>query len=166
MLGKATKTQLTRIHVGKAVLKLTEIQYRGVLAGFGVESSKDLTYDQANEMIQALKRLGWREVYKPRRVKEGEEKGYGRAKYNHLKGRDSGLASPRQLRMVEAMWRQVSRERDDHSLNAFVKRITGVDNIEWISHHHVAQLKKAIEDIDRQNLKKQETAKNGQNGQP
>ncbi|MCA0447672.1 MAG: regulatory protein GemA [Bacteroidetes bacterium] len=163
MLGKATRTQITRIHVGKSVLKLEEVQYRGLLSGYGVDSSKDLTYQDANKLIRQLKNLGWHETYKPRRIKEGEDKGYGRAKYHHLKDRDPELATPKQLRMIEGMWRQVSREKDDHSLTAFIKRITGVDNIEWISHHHVAQLLKAIKDIDKQNLKK---AGDNVNGKP
>lgn len=150
-LGMATNNQKARIHIGRQALQLSETAYRGLLSGYGVSSSKDLTYRDANHLINTMKKLGWVELHKPRELKEGEEKGYGKHKFKYLKGRDPEFATPRQLRMIEAMWRQVSRLKSDPSLESFVKRITGIDRLEWISQKHVSKLKAALEAMDRQN---------------
>ena len=155
-LGKATVAQKTRIQIARKALQLSDDAYYGLLSGYGVDSSRDLSYKDANKVIVKLKKLGWKEEFKPRRLVQNEERGFSRSKYSHLTGRDPELASPAQLRMIEGMWRQVSRKKHDESLQSFIRRITGIDNIEWISKKNVTQLKAAMEAMDRQLQKRKD----------
>ncbi len=86
--------QIARIHALKAEAGLSDGDYRALLGGWDVASSKDLRFGEANEVIRAL---------------EGMVPGKGRGgkKYDDLRGR-RGMATPKQLRMLEAMWKDVS----------------------------------------------------------
>ncbi|MEO5332139.1 MAG: regulatory protein GemA [Magnetococcus sp. YQC-5] len=54
-----TRSQLAVIHIAKKALALTEEHYRAALGRFGVESSKDLTGQQAEELIGLFRHWGW-----------------------------------------------------------------------------------------------------------
>jgi len=47
------------IHVAKAKLGMNDDDYRAMLAGFGVKSSKELTYPQYSKVLEHLKSLGF-----------------------------------------------------------------------------------------------------------
>lgn len=86
--------QIARIHVLKKEAGLSEEDYRALLGGWDVDSSKDLGFVAANSLIRALEGLA-------------PGKAQTRKKYDDLRGR-RGMASPAQLRMLEAMWAEVS----------------------------------------------------------
>ena len=107
--------------------------YRDMLRDrYQVESSKQLSTQQRSSLIKSLR-----------------EQVHGKAqKFNELSGRAKHKASPAQLRAIEAMWAQVSRAETSEdrrkALNAFCKRLTGVEVVTWICKDDAKVLIKAI----------------------
>lgn len=135
------------IHAAKAQLNISQATYDGMLEGYGVTTSKNLTYKQAECLIRDFEKLGYVQKIKPRNVVKNEGRGWGSEKFEYLSNRDPEFATPKQLRMLEAMWREVSRLKTDESFESFVKSKTKIDSIEWIGQKHVKQLRAALQDI-------------------
>lgn len=121
------------IHGLARLLGLNDEAYRDMLDDrYQVRSSKDLNPQQRFQLIKELR-----------------EKVHGNVqKFNDL-GKRKFKASPKQLRAIEAMWAQVSRATNSadrrKALNAFCKRLTGVEVITWISKDDAKILIKAIQ---------------------
>ena len=77
---------------------LSEEDYRALLWGYGVESCRDLLPLEAHAVIKFLRPLAV--VPKKSRVARS-------LKYEEL-GFRAGMATPKQLRMLEALWKEVS----------------------------------------------------------
>lgn len=159
---KANQTQIKRIHIAKSQLKLSDENYREILSGYGVLSSKDLGYYQANDLIEKFKKMGWVEVFKPRPVRaehveigiEGEkvvvyDKGWGRQKYEYLAGRDDSYPEPRVLRYIESHWKKVSRSGTEASLRALIKKVGKVDDITFLKKKGAQAVIQAIKSIEK-----------------
>lgn len=84
--------QIKKIHALKSLLNMDENDYRKYLASFDVCSSKLLTEAEANILISVLKS----QVY----IKNSQ-------KYDELIGRDEKMATPAQLRKMEAIWSEI-----------------------------------------------------------
>lgn len=73
-------------------------------------------------------------------------------RYDELGLRD-GMATPAQLRKIEAMWMQVSRMPNhtarEKALQGFLKRIVGVQQIEWVEDWMVQKILNAIQHMKR-----------------
>lgn len=85
---------------------------------YGLESSKDLKPRQLADLYAHFRSLGWR-------VKRNRRKGPASPKY------DDGMA-----RKVVALWIHLSetgvvKSRGNLALQAYVKRMTGVDDLKW-----------------------------------
>ena len=98
MPGEITPAQIKRIHTLKGAMQLTDLQYRAALEQYHVFSSKQLTEAQADQLVCEMENVAvsmgkWERAYR---------------KYQPLDGR-KGMASARQLRLIEAMWFDVSR---------------------------------------------------------
>lgn len=125
--------QFRQIHGLVRLLGLDDAAYRDMLADrYGVRSSKDLLPQQRFALVRSLR-----------------EQVHGNVqKFSELSGRARHKASPAQLRAIEAMWAQVSRaetsEARSKALNAFCKRLTGVEVIRWICKDDAKILIKAI----------------------
>ena len=121
------------IHGLARLLGLNDEAYRDMLNDrYHVRSSKDLNPQQRFQLIKELR-----------------EKVHGNVqKFNEL-GKRKFKASPKQLRAIEAMWAQVSRAETSadrrKALNAFCKRLTGVEVITWICKDDAKILFKAIQ---------------------
>ncbi len=111
-MGKISKKQIAAIHVLKAKLKLSDENYRAILSGYGVESSKDLNEKDAKDLIKRLNAVA---------NKDNRE-------FRYIPDR----ATPRQIRKIKALWQNYSRAKTEESLNKFVKRTTGIDRLEWL----------------------------------
>ncbi len=126
MPGEITPAQIKRIHTVKGALGLTDAQYRGALEFYHVYSCKQLTEAQADQFISELENVA---------VSQGKWSRSWR-KYQHLDGR-KGMATARQLRMIEAMWADVSRAATiadrAAALNKFLSRfeIKTMEDIRW-----------------------------------
>lgn len=153
------------IHVYKNKLGIDDDTYRDMLqTGYGVSSSKDLTVEEATDLVTKL--LGRiNEIKYPNlRTKNKRESRYGtgKQKYENLNNStkiDTGskivtvhtrgpvLASSKQLRYIEALWKTRSREKSDESLMKFCERITGKSDLVFISMADASALIAAIKKI-------------------
>jgi len=146
-----TKDQLKLIHALKRALRLDDGEYRGLLGSYGVESSKDLGSPDAAKLIDWMQQQA---------VAAGVWKNHGgkpkEKPYEHLKGR-LGMASPAQLRMIEALWKVVSVCVDPDSrkkaLRNFLSRF-GVSAPEFLPVNKVPAVINALQAMERQKLAK------------
>lgn len=136
-----TKEQIKRIHTLKSRIALTDEEYGSALESYGVSSSKELTFEQGKDLIGRFEKLTPKEQKKPK-VKS--------TKYNKLGIRTNHkgehYATPKQLRMIEAMWRDNAnvRNKSQEALINFVNKITGKNALEWLLMDDVRKIVKAI----------------------
>lgn len=144
MANLSTKEQRKTIGYMRKLLGLDEDTYREMLSSYGVVSSKKLTHSDAKQLVNKLrdnaKEAG---VFKP--VKSYAFQKY---KYNNHESR-KGMATPLQLRKIEAMWFKVSNANDDaereKALNKFCERITGKCRLMFVTQKDISKLIKALE---------------------
>ena len=124
-----TTEQIKMIHTLKNAMTLDDQVYRESIYNlFRVTSSKDLDCEQATSLI---------EVMKDTALKFGvwEERADKRKRFNDL-GERGGMASPEQLRKIEAQWQEVSRveqpEDKAKALRHFVERIAKVSDLRFL----------------------------------
>ncbi len=122
--------QKAMIHQLKKLLGLDNDVYKEMLFNsYGVTSSKDLTYKQATDFMTNLK-------------KQAEQAGLWESKrsfqkynYNNLEGRE-GMATPKQLRMMAAMWADYSNcetnEDREKAFRNFISKRFSVSDIKFI----------------------------------
>lgn len=113
MNGKTDRSKLIQlIHIAKSQVGLSDEDYRAVLESTTKKSScSDMTVFELNEVLKAMKKLGFR-------VKKLE------TKENEI-GWDT---SKEQLNYIKGMWELVARDKSDRALYRFIKRITGADH--------------------------------------
>lgn len=97
-----TGNQIKAIHAIKNKLRMPDDHYRALLSRFGVESSTDLTKNEAKAVIDTLKKM---DVPTPTR--------------------DPMRATDNQINYMKGLWVDLSDQKDYDSLRNFVKRITG-----------------------------------------
>lgn len=139
-----TAMQIRKLHALISRLNIPDDEYRRLLGDYRVETSKDLTEDEAQELIQRLEEEA---------VSKGAwVKGQAGKKYEEL-GRRKGMASPKQLRMIEAMWKDVSRARSQEArgkaLRHFLKRIAGVEEMRFLESRQAHNVIEALKQMRR-----------------
>ena len=97
-----TKAQIKAIHAIKNALEMPDEHYRALLMRFGAESSKELTRNDAKEVIDILQELN-----------------------DSMPKRDPNRSSENQLNYIKGLWVELSDLKDYDSLRNFVKKITG-----------------------------------------
>lgn len=122
-----SKQQIKLIHTLRSAMSMDEDTYRAVLIeAFGVDSSKDLSFSEAEGIIRYFEKEAVSLGVWIQRNREG--------KYNGLKGRE-GFATPAQLSLIEGLWKKVSRvdpSDQDDALRSFVKRQAGVSDLRFL----------------------------------
>jgi len=110
--------------------------YYDILRAYGgVESAKSLTRDGFERVMAHAKKCGFRPIN-------------GRAKYDNL-GLRPGMATPMQLRMIEAMWRKAARDPSDRALRRFLKNRFGIEAMRFVRKEDVTGIRMAIVEIKR-----------------
>lgn len=139
-----TNAQKRAIHCAIRAIGMSDEDYRMLLMdGYGVETCKALTFRQASELLDHLNTFS------------------GRRKKTHARLPHKGrpMATPAQLRMIEAMWAEVAYKKDrkwrERSLNRFLKRIVGIEHINWLQEWQVKKVVRAINAIKEQKAKKE-----------
>ena len=147
---KSIPKQRQMIGYFRKLLKLDDDTYRDMLSGFGVNSSLQLEYNDANSLIDVLKANA---------VKMGfyEPKLNNYQKYENLKNRPRGMATPAQLKLINVLWKSVSTKETDAqkeiALNRFIHNITGKNHIHFLEQDDVKKVIKAIKTMQiQQNL--------------
>ena len=142
----STVQQRKVIHILKNRIGMSDEDYRDILeANYGVRSSLDLTDLEAEELIRFFRTMiSGKQVY--------SSTGY-KKRYNELTGRPARYATPKQLRMIEAMWAEVSYIEDPVrrriALDKFCRRIVGEYRLEDVKKWQVQKLVKAIENMKK-----------------
>lgn len=121
----ATTSQIRKIHTLKHLIGLDDDTYIEILKSFDVQSSKNLTYDEAVIVLEILEEKA---VALNRWQKQPK-------KYENLY-RSDNMASDAQMRMIEGMWREVCYYDDDQfakkSLRKFLKSKFKVDDVMFL----------------------------------
>jgi hypothetical protein len=141
---KISPRQIKIIHTLAGVLQMDKDTYRDALRiTFGVDSSKELTWRQAEELIEDLQRKNG----SPSPVKAPRPKPFA-----DLDGRP-GMASGAQCRLMAVSWGEVSRaetaEAKMKALDRFIKRIAGVESIRFVKGFQVEKVMKAIGEMKK-----------------
>ncbi len=138
-----TNSEIKRIHTLKNLLKLDDDLYREILSGFGCDSCKKLPAHLVPEFISMLEKMA---------VEAGVWVIPNR-KYKDLNQRE-GMATPKQLRMIEAMWKEVAYQKDEKfvrtSLRKFLQKQFKVSDLRFIEKSMVSKIIKAIKSIQKQ----------------
>ena len=135
---------LARLHIAKKELGLDEDTYRAALMTIaGASSARDLSDEAIERVLAEFRRRGWR----PGRARSarfshgarGGRRWRPRAKYAHC-------------RKVWALWGELKRHgiwRDPNpaSLVKFVRRLTGVDDPDWLTPAQSNKVIEALKDI-------------------
>ena len=116
--SQVVASQIRIVQVAKRQLGLEDPEYRAILRRVcGVESSKSLSHNQFNDLLNEFQRLGWRST--------SNRKGFGR--------RD-GFATPKQVSLIRHLFRRWSGRDDDTGLSAWLERQG------WASHLRMLDL--------------------------
>jgi hypothetical protein len=139
---------IKRIKTLQRAAGVDEESYRAMLDGYGVESCKNLTLTQAAEVISFLQKLAGQD----NRKSENQGSGF-KKRYDDL-GSRVGKATPKQLRMLEAMWMGVTRQRNRNdaisAYHAWLRNRFSVSLPEWIEDDQVGKIKLALEEMKNQ----------------
>ena len=145
-----TKPQIKKIKTLQSKLGIADEQYRLLLSDYWVESCTQLTEKDAAGFIGKLEAIALdKGVWKayPSRITHNASRPF---KYDDL-GSRHGMASPRQLRMIEAMWKDASFTHDPHkrelALRKFVLRIAGVDDLAFLTSRGASKVINAIQSM-------------------
>lgn len=119
-------SQIKQIHTLKAIIGLNDELYREMLMSFGVVTCKDLTYAEAGIFL---------EILISKAVAAGKWQRPG-SNFAELENRGNDMASPAQLRKIEAMWRDISyikrNESVRKSLRLFVQKHFKVSDLRFV----------------------------------
>ncbi len=132
-----SKADYAKIHIAKQELGLDDETYRDVLKWkFNVSSSKDLKPRQVIVLLNHFKARGW----KPKAARKAKPQ-QSRSK----------MASDPQSKKIRALWITMHQEGlvknpSETALARYIKRMTGVDRLEWCTsaqkHRLIEALKK------------------------
>lgn len=108
----ASLSQIKKIHILINKLGISEETYRDMLSSYGVDSSRNLTFLNAKDLLEGLENkaesLG---LWKKQTLK-----------YSNL-NRDKNMATPAQLRMIESLWMEISYVKDDNFAKKSIRKI-------------------------------------------
>lgn len=142
----ATPKQIKLIHVLRGKLMLTREEYQCLVSSYGVGSSKDLSDSDAGHLLNMLIDMGVAaKVWVNHSGRQSRQK-----KYDDLRGRDQDMATPRQLRMIEAMWAEVSRATDDDGREKALRVWLGrfkVSDIRFVDKRTASKIITALESM-------------------
>lgn len=108
---------LAKVHIAKAQLGLDDEQYRDIVRRVtGKESASQCRYSQLVDLINEFKVLGWKTVQK---------QAFRKAPSDPVK-------------KIYALWGKLQKlgavqSTDKTALDAFVKKYTGIDSVQWIA---------------------------------
>jgi phage gp16-like protein len=122
----ARRLELTKIHLGKRDLRLADEDYREILHRVtGKRSAADLSGAERRAVLAEFHRLGWNAA--PPRAREDDWIDV------------AGLPSAPHLKKALALAFELQRRgavRSDSTkrwLRSFIKRVTGVDDLRWLT---------------------------------
>lgn len=142
---KLSLPQLRKIQMLRKALKLDDGEYYGLLESYGVNHCNELTFGQAGLVIKSLEETAvgcgiWEKKDSPK-------------KYDHLKNREPEMATPAQLRKIDAMWNDVSYapvEKRETALRKFLFGLVHVSDMRFLTMEKVRKVIRALETMKKQ----------------
>ncbi len=145
---KATRSQIIKIKIAQKQLGIDEETKLQQYAIYGIASSTELSYQDAEHLIQSYINAGFKPIppksSRTNSSRPGSPYGWGKDKYKCLDSRGAPWAASNKLRKIEALWRDVSRSKTDESLRVFIKNRTGIDDITMLYDEHANALITAL----------------------
>jgi hypothetical protein len=144
MATLAQKKWMRVLHIARKQCGLDDEAYRALLLGAaGVESSSGITtWKQYNDCLTAFKKLGFK-------IQSGTSGKSGLKETEPQEGRPERMISSRQEYYIRGLWDLASRAKNEASLRGMIKRIGGVDNIQWLTRENAGKVILALRDITR-----------------
>lgn len=138
------------IHTLVSRVGLCDEDYRAMLWDrYQASSSKDLTRNQTNDLVAALHELLTDEERRANPLPQIAAD--VRKRFERLGDRE-GMATPAQLRMLEASWVQRSRAEDlaakQAAFRAWLRDRFHIERIEWVPRDQVGRILRAIQAVD------------------
>jgi len=127
------------IHIAKKELGLDDELYRQIL--HDLTRKRSIAKMDENELALVLRYLE-EKGFKPKYNQAKTENRKGR--FHDLAGRRGDMAAPRQLRMLEAIWREAAREPTDAAFRNFLQQRFGIGDVRWIPADKVTPIKAAL----------------------
>lgn len=145
----STPKQRQLIGYFRKLLCLDADTYHDILWTWGVDSSKELTLQQAETLVNQLKKQAIASgKYTPKK-----QYAFQKYKYNNIGERDNKMATPLQLRKVEALWLRISNQANDidreSALNKMCERITGKERLMFLTKQDISKLITALENMQK-----------------
>ena len=141
--GQIAPSQIKALHATVGKIGMDDEDYRHMLhSRYGVTSCKDLSWRQAEELLESLNGKG-----NPSPASPYQGRGRSR-KFTDMDNRP-GFASGSQCRLIDAMFNQVTRaegeEAIEKALNSFCSRIAQVAGLRMVRTWQVEKIVKALE---------------------
>ena len=160
-----TAAQIKRVHTLVHTLRIDDNTYRAALnERFSVTTCKDLNLNQAQEFIKDLEVVAIKHQHSKDAPPYQSEKQTKR--FNDLENRP-GMATPPQLRKIEAMWQNISiipdQDARNRALRRFVHRIAAVADVRFLDREGASKVINALNAMERRNDKKPEKDKTRKN---
>lgn len=146
------KWQIKKLHTLYSALGLTEEEYRLTLfANFNTDSTKNLTYAEAALLIEHLEEMA---------LEKGVWVKYpGKSAFEHL-GVRPGMATPSQLRNIEALWKDANRIKRNAdraaALRSWLFKFFKISDLRFLPADQVSKVLKAL-----RAMKERRATKNG-----
>ena len=136
--------QVKRIHVLLNLIGVSDQDYRARLdEEFGVRTCKKLTRAEAGRFIRSMEAIA-----------KGMGIDTGRRRRRREWKRRPGMATPAQLRKIEAMWADVSRQKTPgekrKALGAFLEKRFGVSDLAFVTHEMPGKIIHTLEVMKKQ----------------
>lgn len=142
-------SQIKRIHTLKAILGLDDELYKEMLLSFGVATCKNLTQTEASIFLEIL-----------------SEKAIALGKWQHPANnfsefleRGNDMATPSQLRKIEAMWRDLSYIKSNEavrkSLRTFLQKHFSVSDLRFVDKTAATKIIHVVNKIRVEKYKKE-----------
>ena len=131
----ATKYEIKKIHMLKNALNLDEDLYREILNNYGTNSCKDIPPHLTDEFINYLEQMA---------IESGRWKP---KKFDELANRPD-MASPKQLRLIEYLWKILCERKENSSLRKFLYAKFKISDLRFISKKMANKVINALKNIN------------------
>jgi len=132
MAAKIDRKKIALVHVAKSQAGLSEAEYRDILAGAGVESSRDLDLAGFKAVMLAMQQLGFEPVKRQAPAAAADKKPWPG---EYSPGR--GMMNLDQARKMWNIWNRISHAPEagrEAALNKFLAKRVKVSNWRWLSY--------------------------------